>query len=71
MLGSNSIKGIALTVLITAWKFLLFANSTELQVRSVMRVKPIFIWLGVRTRHELFQKSSEYSGFRKDGQLFD
>jgi len=53
MLGSNGVKGIALTVLIKAWKFLLFGNSTELQVRSVVRVKPVFIWLGVRTRHGL------------------
>jgi len=53
MLGSNSVKGIALTVLVRAWKFLLFGNPTELQVRSVVRVKPIFIWLGVRTPHGL------------------
>lgn len=53
MLGSNSVKGIALTVLVRAWKFLLFGNSTELQVRSVVRVKPTFIWPGVRTLHGL------------------
>jgi hypothetical protein len=71
MLGSNGVKGIALTVLVRAWKFLLFGNSTELQVRSVVRVKPTSIWLEIRTRHGILQKSSESSGFRKGGQLFD
>jgi len=56
MFGSNSVKGIALTVLVRAWKFLLFGNPTELQVRSVVRVKPIFIWLGVRTPHGILKK---------------